>query len=155
DRWGADPRFDPVTRWQAEWNLARALQAAGRQEIARARVGRLRSEAGAESRPPALRARMAWLEARLARESGDFEAARGLARAVWARLAGVEAGLRGAGGGRARLVEAEALCGLGRAGEAMTALRELRSSQPNTEAALQSLLVEAEHLAAAGRLVDA
>jgi len=155
DRWGADPRFDPVTRWQAEWNLARALQAAGRQEIARARVGRLRSEAGAESRPPALRARMAWMEARLARESGDFEAALGLARAVSTALDGVEAALAREIGGRARLVEAEALFGLGRAGEAMTALRELRSSQPNTEAALQSFLVEADHLAAAGRLVDA
>ena len=30
DGWAEDARFDAVSRWQAEWNLARALQAAER-----------------------------------------------------------------------------------------------------------------------------
>lgn len=155
DRRDADPRFDATTRWQAEWNLARALQAAGRQEIARARLGRLRGESGAADRPADLRARMAWLEARLAQEAGDSEAALRLARAVPAALAGVEAPLAREIGGLARLVEAEALFGLDRAEEAMAALHTLRESDPDTEAALQSFLVEADILAGAGRLVDA
>ena len=155
DRRGQDPRFDATARWQAEWNLARALQAAGRQEIARLRVARLRAEPGAESRPPALRARMAWLEARLAQEGGDPEVALRLAQAVPATLAGVEEGLAREIAGQARLVEAEALFGLDRGDEAMQALRALRAAEANTEAALQSFLVEADYLAATGRLVDA
>ena len=155
DRQATDPRFDATTRWQAEWNLARALQAAGRQEIARARVARLRTESGVEARPAALRARLAWLEARLAQEGGDPDAALRLAREVPAALAGVEKNLAREISGQARLVEAEALFGLDRGDEAMEALRGLRVAEANTEAASQSFLVEADYLATAGRLVDA
>ena len=155
DRRASDPRFDDTARWQAEWNLARALQAAGRHEIARSRVARLRAEPGADSRPPALRARMAWLEARLAQEGGDPEAALGLARQVPAALPGVDEGLAREIAGQARLVEAEALFGLDRSEEAMQALGALRAAEANTEAALQSFLVEADYLASAGRLVEA
>ncbi len=155
DRRGRDSRFDATARWQAEWNLARALQAAGRHEIARSRVARLRAEPGAESRPPALRARMAWLEARLAQEGGDPEVALRLAREVPAALPGVDEALAREIAGQARLVEAEALFGLDRGEEAMRTLRTLRAADANTEAALQSFLVEADYLAAAGRLVEA
>ncbi|WP_197456840.1 tetratricopeptide repeat protein [Cephaloticoccus primus] len=41
DELGADPRFDVLNRWQAEWNLARALQRAGRMREAYARVSQL------------------------------------------------------------------------------------------------------------------
>ena len=155
DRRGSDSRFDATARWQAEWNLAKALQAAGRQELARSRVARLRAEPGSESRPAKLRARMAWLEARLAQESGDPEVALRLAREVPANLPGVEEPLAREIAGQARLVEAEALFGLDRGDEAMQTLRALRATEASTEAALQSFLVEADYLAAAGRLVDA
>lgn len=155
DRRAADPRFDAVTRWQAEWNLARALQAAGQREVALARVTRLRDEPGAEARPAALRARLAWLEARLAQDTGQSEAALLAARAVGARLEGVDAALAGEIAGLARLVEAEALFDLGRGEEAAAVLRSLREGGARTEAALQSYLVEADYLAEVGRLVDA
>jgi hypothetical protein len=155
DRRAADPRFDATTRWQAEWNLARALQAAGQRELALARVGRLREEPDAGERPAALRARLAWLEARLAQESARPEDALRLARAVAATLPGVEETLARDIAGQARLVEAEALFGLGRGEEAMEVLRGLREAERGTEAGLQSFLVEAEYLADAGRLVDA
>ena len=155
DRRAADPRFDAVSRWQAEWNLARALQAVGQRESAMARVVRLRDEPGVEGRPPELRARMAWLEARLAQDTGQSEAALQAARAVPARLEGVEANLAGEIAGLARLVEAEALFDLGRGEEAAVVLRSLREGGARTEAALQSYLVEADYLADVGRLVDA
>jgi hypothetical protein len=155
DARAGDARLDATTRWQAEWNLARALQAAGRRDRALERVARLRAEPGAESRPAALRARLAWLEARLAQENGMATEALALARTVPDRLSGVEAALAREIAGLARLVEAEALFSLGRGEEAMGVLRGLRGAEPGTEAALQSFLVEADYLATAGRLVDA
>jgi len=47
-----DPRFDGVSRWQAEWNLARALQRAGQMAEAYARVGRLVGESAAGAVSP-------------------------------------------------------------------------------------------------------
>ena len=155
DGLAGEGRFDATTRWQAEWNLARALQVAGESEAALARVARLRAEAGAAERPADLRARLAWLEARLAGEAGRAEAALVLARAIPAGLEGVEAGLAREIAGLGRLAEAEALFGLDRIEEAVAVLKGLRVSEPGTEAALQSFLVEADYQAAAGRLVEA
>lgn len=155
DRYEGDARFDAMTRWQAEWNLARALQAAGRREVALGRVARLRLEPQAEARPAALRARLGWLEARLAQESGRAETALELAGSVPRNLAGVDPGLAREIAGLARLVEAEALFSLSRGEQAMQVLRELRKDEPGTEATLQSYLVEADYQAAAGGLVEA
>ncbi len=155
DRLAADPRFDAITRWQAEWNLARGLQAEGQGEVALARVARLRSEPGAEARPADLRLRLAWLEARLARETGRAEEALRLARAVPARPEGVDEALARQIAGLARLVAAEALFGLDRAGEAVAELQQLRADMPGSEAAMQSYIVEANIRATEGGLVEA
>lgn len=155
DRYLDDARLDATTRWQAEWNLARSLQAAGRRDVALARVAKLRAESATVSRPAALRARLGWLEARLAQESGRSEDALVLAQAVPAGLEGVDPGLAREIAGLARLVEAEALFSLGRGEAAMQTLRRLREEEPDTEATLQSYLVEADYQAAAGGLVEA
>lgn len=155
DMFVLDERFDATTRWQAEWNLARALQTAGQSELARARIARLRVEQGAAERPPGLRARLAWLEARLAQESGRPEDALELSRAIPESLAGVELALAREIGGLGRLVEAEALFVLDQRDEAVAVLKALRTSEPGTEAALQSFLVEADYQALSGRLVEA
>ena len=160
DSFAGDARFDATTRWQAEWNLARTLQAAGQREPgqrerAMERIARVRSEPGAEERPAGLRARLAWLQARLAQEAGRFEEALKWAQALPASLVGVEAGLGREISGLGRLVEAEALFGLGRSDEAVAVLKRLRGEQPGTEAALQSYLVEADYQASSGRLVQA
>jgi hypothetical protein len=64
-----DPLFDMENRWQAEWSLARALQVQGRAGAgeAYARVTALLREpvAGSSRMMPELRAKMAWLQARL------------------------------------------------------------------------------------------
>lgn len=154
DQLAADPRFDATTRWQAEWRLARGLQAARQGELALARVARLRLEPDAATRPAPLRARLAWLEARLAREAGRPEEALVLARAVPTELAGLEEPLAREIAGLARLVAAEALFDLDRADEAADELQKLRSDMPESEAALQSFLVEADIRASDGKLVE-
>jgi hypothetical protein len=155
DQFALDDRFDATTRWQAEWNLARVLQAAGQSELARARIARLRAESGVVERPVGLRARLVWLEARLAQESARPEEALVLSRAIPESLAGVEPALAREISGLGRLVEAEALFGIGRSDEAVAVLKSLRSAEPGTEAALQSFLVEAAYQAMEGRLVEA
>ncbi len=87
------PGVDAVSRWQAEWNLARALQVAGQAPRALQRVTRLLNERGAPALRADLSVRMAWLQARLAFEAGSPEEAIRLADALQARLAGPAAGL--------------------------------------------------------------
>lgn len=67
DELAGDPAFDLKSRWQAEWNLARSLQAAGKTAEAFARVSRLLATAPEANKAldPALRAKMAWLQAKL------------------------------------------------------------------------------------------
>ena len=150
DRALSDPAVDAVTRWQVEWNLARAAQAAGRREEALKRVSRLRSEATASSQAPDLRARLAWLEARLAIEAGHADDALRLAQAVPTELAGVQPELAREVSGLAGLVAAEALFQSGRTDEALTELRRVRANQTGTEAMLQTFLVEADIQATTG-----
>lgn len=131
------------------------MQAAGQPEIALERLASLAVEPGAEARPAGLRARLAWLRARLAQDAGRQAEALELARALDSGLAEVEAGLAREVAGLARLVEAEALFELGRGAEAVVRLKELRASEPGTDAMVQSFLVEADYQARAGNLVEA
>ncbi len=150
DRWADDPALDSLTRWQAEWNLARALQAAGRRDFALGRVTKLCGDPGLTARSPDLHARLAWLEARLAREAGKPDEALRLARALPQAMAGVEPGLARDVAGLLRLVAAESLFQLERTDEALAELRLLRAEETGTEAMLQSYLVEADIQATAG-----
>ncbi len=73
DTLARNPAFDPVNRWQAEWNLARALQTHDQTKEAYDRINRLLASAQLlpGQLPPELRARMAWLQARLSLEAGS------------------------------------------------------------------------------------
>lgn len=141
----------PETRWQAEWNLARALQTSGQITTARQRLSALFSSSG--PRPPALRARLEWLSARLALQAGQAQEALNLARALPDALSDVPAELAVEITGLARLAEAEALFALGDVPAALDALA--RARQGTGEAALQSFLLEADFQAASGDLVKA
>ena len=152
DKWSGDPRMDALTRWQAEWNLARALQIAGRRETALTRISDFRSDPSFERQSADLRARLAWLEARLAKEAGQPELALKLARAVSQNLVSVEPVLSKEVAGLAGLVAAEALFELGRTDESLAELRRVRKDEAGTEAMLQSYLVEADIQATAGGL---
>ena len=151
DGLAANPAFDAADRWRAEWNLARALQLAGRTDAAYARVNRLR---GAAERAPAtgaeaaeLRARMAWLQAQLSFDARDY-----------ARTLELVAALRGPIGALPRekqedylstdaLLEAQANFALGREAAAFQTLERIRADFPGADAAVDSYLIEADHYA--------
>ncbi|MFH1498863.1 MAG: hypothetical protein ABII82_13675 [Verrucomicrobiota bacterium] len=154
-----DPRFDALSRWQAEWNLARAFQGAGRTAEAFRRVTALRGQSDAATLPAGLRARMAWLQARLALEAGEPARALELADGLPGSLAGVDDRLRAEIISLSRLLSAEAKFRLDRPDEAVADLKALREGEgagaADIGAKMRSFIVEADHYAGVGRVVEA
>jgi tetratricopeptide (TPR) repeat protein len=154
-----DPAFDVVNRWQAEWNLARALQARGKTEEAFERVGKLLS--GEPSLPPSavlpaeLRARMIWLQARLSSGIGQPEQTLKLVEAIPHQLEGVTPALRTEIISSSELFRAEASFGLGRAAAALEMLKTLRSEYPRSDAAVYSYFDEADYYSKQDKTVEA
>ena len=148
DELSREPAFDLENRWRAEWNLARALQVQGaagvRQAYARVNkfLGEKRAD-GVPELPVELRARMAWLQARLATDAGEPERTIKLVDEMAPLLAGLSAPLRDEIASTAALARAEAAFALGRETEALTTLQKVRVDFPKAEAAVQSYLVEA------------
>ncbi|HEV8073636.1 MAG TPA: hypothetical protein VGP21_05845 [Opitutaceae bacterium] len=160
DQFTADPAFDAVNRWQAEWNLARSLEAHGQIAVALARVAKLLGASGAAAPSANLRLRMAWLQARLAFEAGQPEQALKLAGALVDSLAGaagagVSAELKTLVVSAELLQEAGADFALQRTDAALGLLKKLRTDFPQSDAAVQSYIVEANYYADHDRLVDA
>ncbi len=151
-----DPRFDVINRWQAEWNLARALQAANRVVDASTRINRVMAgDAEEDNLPVGLAVRIAWLQARLALESGDALRALELAPAMAPRLETVEPELRPEVASSLRLMEAEAHFTLSQRNEALAVLQALREAYPDSDAAVFSFIEEAGAEANQGQLVKA
>jgi len=158
DALAADPRLDPINRWQAEWNLARALQAADRSIEALARVNVLLEQSAGAGGPAGdvdLLVRLTWLQARLALDVGDPAQTLAAAPRLRARLDDVGAVLRVEVASSLRLLEAEAYFAQGDSAAAMVALQTLRAEYPETDAAVYSYIVQANASAAAGQLVEA
>lgn len=151
-----DVRFDGQNRWQAEWNLARALQASGQAAVAYDRVNRLLAEpVEAGVMPPDLRVRMAWLQARLALDTGEPQRALELAPLLAGQLESVDPILADEVASSARLLEAEGHFSLGQSEEALMVLQELREAYPDSDAAVFSFIEEAGAEAEQGQLVRA
>lgn len=156
DAMAEDSRFASVDRWQAEWNLARSLQVAGRTKAAFDRVNRLLSTAeGAAELPPELRVRMAWLQARLSFEAGAEARTQALAEALLQSLDGIDETLRREIASTTRLLQAEANFRLQQIDTALTQLATLRSDYPQSAAAVYSYIAEANYYAEQNQLVDA
>lgn len=155
DELSEDARFDALNRWHAEWNLARVLQGKGRNAQAFERIAGLNGGGEAAGMPAGLRVRMIWLEARLALGGGRVPEALVTLERLRASLSLLEGPLRAEIDSQARLVEAEARFAQGENEAAIAGLAELRVAFPGSEAMLRSFIVEADHYAAAGRLVDA
>lgn len=156
DALAADRRLDVINRWQAEWNLALAMQAADRVGEAYARVNQIIGDAPAPGVLPAeLAVRMAWLQIRLALEAG--EPARSLERApaLRDRLDGIGPELAAELASSLRLLEAEANFALGRVEPALAALQGLRTEHPTSSATVYSYIEEANFHAVQGQLVEA
>lgn len=152
-----EPAFDPVNRWQAEWNLVKEMQVRGQTPAAFARVERLLA-GGAQGVPEELRIRLMWLRARLAFDSGQPEAALRLADELLALLppaAQLEAALRASVTSTTLLLKAQALLALSRDTEGFAVLERLRADFQTTNAAEYSYLVQASHLSLRGELAAA
>ncbi len=154
-----------VSRWEAEWNLARALEAHGQTAQALQRVTRLVGEAGAAALPPELYVRMAWLQARLAFEAGSLAEAVRLADALVARLetpamAVLPAPLRADVASTSVLLKAQALLASGAsrasaAQEGLELLKKLRTDFPKSDAAVYSFITEADYYSGRNEIVEA
>ena len=151
DQLAADPAFDIQNRWDAEWSLARALQLQGPAGVkeAYARVNLLlrEPEAGATTLNPELRARMAWLQARLAFESNEPEQTIQRVMALVATPFAIAPDLKTEIESTAVLLKARAEFALGQEPVALETLKLLREKYAMTDAAISSYLIESEHYA--------
>lgn len=157
DRLSADPRFDLISRWQSEWNLARAQQASGSDGVAKAyaRINRLLADGEGAKLPLDLFVRMAWLQATLAYGQSEAERALELVRILKGTFAQLEERFRADVASSLALLEAQANYALGRPDDALAVLQRLRGDYPQSDAAVFSYVIEAEAHVAQGRLVDA
>jgi len=156
DQFASDPAFDAIDRWKAEWNLALALQVADKTDAAFARVSRLLATASLPPGPggAALRARMAWLQAQLSFNARQYGRTLDLIAALDGHLAGVPA-LKGELQSTDALLKARAYFALNREADALAALKQLRVDFPQTESAVHSYLIAADHYAQQDNSVDA
>jgi TolA-binding protein len=154
-----DPAFDVENRWQAEWNLARALQLQGEAGVkeAFARLNSLLREPSADAAAlkPDLRARMAWLRARLSFENGEPAETIRLVDSLLKSPFEVEPALKTEIASVLMLLKARAEFEVERETVAVETLKQLRADYPKTDAAISSYLIEAEHYAAQDKIDDA
>jgi len=158
DELADDPAFDLENRWEAEWSLARALNLQGAEGIrlAYARITRLLGEpAGAAALKPELRARMAWLQARLSFDSGNPAETLRLVDLQVGGPAEIDATLRVEIASILTLLKARSELALGREPAALETLKRLRDDYPRTDAAISSYLIESEYYAAQDKIDEA
>ncbi len=156
DEMAGNAAFDPVNRWQAEWNLVREMQARGRAAEAQARVDRL-TTGGATGVPEELQVRFLWLRAKLSFDNARHEDTLTQTDALIARLAQVqlEPVLAAEVASTGRLLKAQALFELGRDDEGAALLDRLRADFRDSRAATYSYLVQASRQARRGELATA
>lgn len=158
DELAGDPAFDLENRWEAEWSLARALNLQGPAGIRLAfeRITRLLSEpAGGAALKPELRARMAWMQARLSFDSGNPAETLRLVEAQLGVPAEIDATLRIEIASILTLLKARSELALGREPAALETLKRLRDDYPRTDAAISSYLIESEYYAAQDKIDEA
>lgn len=156
DDTAGNPAFDPVNRWQAEWNLVKEMQVRNLGAAALVRVEKLLGQ-GAQGVPVELRIRLLWLRAKLSFDNGQAEAAMKQVDELTAALPGaqLEATLRGEVASTAQLLKAQALLALKRDAEAGALLDRLRVDFKASKAAEYSYIVQATNLSERGETVKA
>jgi len=150
-----DPGFDAQDRWEAEWNLARALEIHGDTAAAYGRVNRLLVDSTPGNLSPYLQARMAWLQARLSYDAKKYDETLrlvdGLARMTEGLPPEVATDIASTGD----LLRAQANFALGRDPAAEATLKRLRADFPRSDAAVYSYIVEADRAAQQDKVIDA
>jgi TolA-binding protein len=155
DELAGDPGFDAADRWEAEWNLARSLEVHGETAEAYQRVNRLLSGAPAGGLGAELRARMAWLQARLSYDAQKPEETLRLVDRLAALATGLPPELATDIASTGELLRAQANFQLGRDAAAASTLARLRADFPRSDAAVYSYIVEADRAAQQDKVIDA
>ncbi|MCC6415571.1 MAG: tetratricopeptide repeat protein [Opitutaceae bacterium] len=156
DALGADARFDAVSRWRTEWNLARALQRANRVGDAYARVNQLLGASHSARLPGELRARLRWLQARLSLLAGTPEETLRLVDEMQGAMPeDLAETLRQEVRSSIELLKAEALFKLGRTAQAVELMQKLRADYAKSDAAIYSIIIEAGYYAERDQAVEA
>jgi tetratricopeptide (TPR) repeat protein len=155
DELSRDPAFEPVDRWESEWNLARALEVRGEAGLAYGRVNRLVRGADFEALPADLRARMAWLQARLSFDVRKPEETLRLVDSLEPMTRGLPPGLANDIESTGALLRAQAEFEMGRDAAAEETLLRLRADFPRSESAVYSYIVEANRYAQQDKVIDA
>jgi tetratricopeptide (TPR) repeat protein len=150
-----DKGFDPEDRWEAEWNLARSLEVHGRTAAAYERVNRLMAKPPTGGLRADLKARMAWLQARLSFDAKKPEETLRLVDSVLASTNGLPADLGTDIAATSALLRAEANFELGRDSAAAETLNRLRTDFPTSDSAVYSYIVEADRYAQQDKVIDA
>jgi outer membrane protein assembly factor BamD (BamD/ComL family) len=157
DAAGTSSGEDAESRWQAHWNLLRAMQAAGEVDAAARRVERLADIAEA---PAGLRLRFLWLSAQLSLDTGNAadtaaRVARVLAFLQEVDPQNVERSVRAEVASNAALLAAQARMETGETEEGVAAMEALRRDYPGSRAALYSFVVQARYLEMSNQIVEA
>jgi cellulose synthase operon protein C len=155
DELSRDRAFDADDRWEAEWNLARSLEVQGKTADAYERVNRLLRGASAASLRPDLKARMAWLQARLSYDAKKPEETLRLVDSLATATAGLPGALGTDIASTSALLRAQANFQLGRDAAAEETLAKLRSEFPTSDSAVYSYVVEADRSAQQDKVIDA
>lgn len=149
--------FDAVNRWQAEWNLVRAMQASGQTQAAYQRVNQL-LQGATPGVSEELRIRLMWLRAKLSFDNDQPDTTLRLSDELLAMLkqgGQIEAALRTEVTGTTQLLRAQALLALNRERDGFAMLEKLRADFPTTKAAQYSYLVHAAYLTQKGDMAGA
>jgi tetratricopeptide (TPR) repeat protein len=147
--------FDPEDRWEAEWNLARSLEVHGRTAAAYERVNKLMASPPTGGLRADLKARMAWLQARLSFDAGKPEETLRLVDSVLSSTSGLPADLGTDIAATSALLRAEANFELGHDRAAADTLSRLRTDFPTSDSAVYSYIVEADRYAQQDKVIDA
>jgi predicted negative regulator of RcsB-dependent stress response len=150
-----DGAFDPEHRWEAEWNLARSLEVHGQTTEAYARVNRLLQGGQPGTLRADLRAKMAWLQARLSFDAKKPDETLKLVDALSSATTGLSPSLVTDIASTGALLRAQALFTLDRDADAEATLAGLRSSYPRSESTVYSYIVEADRFAQQDKVIDA
>ena len=155
DELARDKAFDPEYRWEAEWNLSRSLEVHGDTATAYERVNHLLHTAPAGGLRADLKARMAWLLARLSFDANKPHETLALVDSLPALNAGLPPALVTDIASTAALLRAQANFELGRDEAALDTLKKLRADFPSSDSAVYSYIVEADRYAQQDKVIDA
>jgi len=160
DDWGVNPSIDNQNRWRAEWNLITALKKENNIDNALQRLNKKLAEENSEYPSPELVLRLMWLKAQLSMEAGDYQVVPSMADYIINRLDLVDTATMDNEqqeliAGHTLLLKGQALILSGEGEQGIGVLEVLRTKYPQSNAAIQSYLIEARHYAASNNTVNA